>query len=94
MAYIPETSEHREGPAYKPVLDHFGRDILCDDSTFIDRKKLGAKVFGNPEERKKLEQLVWPAIQELAVESIQKAFVSGSKVIVLEGTLESLFLDF
>ena len=85
MAYVPETSEHREGPAYKPVLDHFGRDILCDDSNFIDRKKLGAKVFGNPEERKKLEHLVWPAIQELAEESIQKAFSSGSKIIVLEG---------
>ena len=85
MAYVPETSEHREGPAYEPVLDHFGRDILNDDSNFIDRKKLGAKVFGNPEERKKLEQLVWPAIQELAEENIKKAFSSGSKIIVLEG---------
>ena len=46
----------------------------------MDRKKLGAKVFADPKERKKLEEIVWPAIAELCDEEIKLAYANGSKV--------------
>ena len=43
LAYAPKTTENKEGPAYIPVIEYFGRDILDEEEKFIDRKKLGAK---------------------------------------------------
>ena len=45
LAYAPKTESNDEGPAYKPVIDYFGSDILDDNKKFIDRKKLGAKGY-------------------------------------------------
>ncbi|MGE0821498.1 MAG: dephospho-CoA kinase [Candidatus Binatia bacterium] len=45
--------------AWKQVTEAFGQDILASDQT-IDRKKLGAIVFGNDEARKKLNSIVHP----------------------------------
>ena len=39
--------------AFDRIVDIFGEEIVGGDS-FIDRRKLGAKVFGNPEEMGKL----------------------------------------
>ena len=49
LAYAPETMDNKEGPAYKSVIQHFGRDVLDEEELFVDRKKLGAK--GKWEER-------------------------------------------
>jgi dephospho-CoA kinase len=43
------------------ILNRFGKDIATVDGT-IDRKLLGAKVFGNPEELAALEAIVHPAV--------------------------------
>jgi len=59
LAYDPGTQ------AYRQVIDTFGEDIVADDS-HIDRKVLGGKVFGKPEELKKLTDIVWPEIRRLA----------------------------
>ena len=45
--------------AWQQVTAAFGRDILAPDQT-IDRKKLGALVFGSDEARKKLNGIVHP----------------------------------
>ncbi|MBI3304157.1 MAG: dephospho-CoA kinase [Deltaproteobacteria bacterium] len=45
--------------AWQQVTAAFGRDILAADQT-IDRKKLGAIVFGSEEARKKLNAIVHP----------------------------------
>jgi len=45
--------------AWQQVTAAFGRDILAPDQT-IDRKKLGALIFGNDEARKKLNGIVHP----------------------------------
>jgi dephospho-CoA kinase len=45
--------------AWQQVTAAFGRDILATDQT-IDRKKLGAIVFGSEEARKKLNAIVHP----------------------------------
>jgi dephospho-CoA kinase len=58
-------------PAYREILDHFGKEIL-DSSGHIDRKKLGPIVFADPQQLHALNLIVHPRIisrtQELAVE--------------------------
>ena len=43
------------------ILDRFGKDILSSDGS-IDRKLLGAKVFGRPRELAALEAIIHPAV--------------------------------
>jgi dephospho-CoA kinase len=53
------------------ILDRFGRDILSPGgSGAIDRKLLGAKVFGRPPELAALEAIVHPAANRMTVEWI------------------------
>ena len=49
-------------PAWHEIVEEFGRDVLSSDGT-LDRKKLGAIVFANPERRKRLEAITHPAIR-------------------------------
>jgi phosphopantetheine adenylyltransferase/dephospho-CoA kinase len=50
---------------FEKVVNAFGHDIVASDGT-IDRRILGGKVFGAPEEMERLNHLVWPSIRELA----------------------------
>lgn len=49
------------GPSYEAIVAGFGRDILAADGK-IDRKKLGAIVFKNPERLKHLNGIVHPVV--------------------------------
>jgi len=57
--YEPGTS------GFEKVVNAFGHDIVAPDGT-IDRRILGGKVFGAPEEMERLNGVMWPAIRELA----------------------------
>jgi len=46
---------------FRQVTEAFGRDIVADDGT-IDRRKLGARVFGDPEALRRLNAIVHPLI--------------------------------
>jgi len=48
-------------PALAEIAEEFGRDVLQPDGA-LDRKKLGAIVFGDAARRKRLEQITHPAI--------------------------------
>ena len=52
-------------PAYRDIVEHFGTGILGDDSA-IDRKKLGAAVFGDERQRRRqrLNRIVHPRIHQ------------------------------
>lgn len=67
--------------AYRKVIDTFGEDIVMDDS-HIDRKKLGAIVFGNPAELTRLTDIVWPEIRRLA-----ELEISGYQALDPEGVV-------
>ena len=74
-------------PAHAQVAAAFGPDVLAVDGT-IDRKALGGKVFGKPQELKKLTDIVWPAIRALAEDEIAKVRAAGAaRVIVLEAAV-------
>ncbi len=50
-----------DGEAYADVVKLFGADILAADKT-VDRKKVGAIVFKDPEKLKQLNSLVHPHV--------------------------------
>ena len=50
------------GEAYDGVIQEFGREILDADGT-INRRRLGADVFGKPERLQKLNALVHPPVR-------------------------------
>ncbi|NXF85458.1 COASY synthase, partial [Eubucco bourcierii] len=74
------------GPAYEQVVATFGAEILNQDGT-INRRALGAKVFGNQEKLKSLTDIVWPEIVQMVKEQIKEAAAQGSAVCVLDAAV-------
>ncbi len=73
--------------AYAAVIHAFGADIVDADGK-IDRKILGNKVFGDPQNLERLTNIVWPEIRLMAeaeIENVRKA--DPSKVSVLEAAV-------
>jgi len=58
---IAHAVQEPEGPVWQEIVAHFGRAILNADGS-IDRRKLGAVVFGDREKLDLLNRLVHPAI--------------------------------
>jgi dephospho-CoA kinase len=57
------------GEAYAPVVAAFGPAIL-DEQGAIDRPKLAALVFGNPEQLERLNAIVHPAVRKRALRQL------------------------
>ena len=89
MAHAVEDSG---GPVWREIIRHFGREMLRADGT-IDRRKLGAAVFSDPEKLKLLNRLVHPAVFEAwqrRMEEIRKTrpnaiVVSDIPLLIEEG---------
>ncbi|NXV79691.1 COASY synthase, partial [Atlantisia rogersi] len=64
------------GPAYERVVAVFGAEIVNEDGT-INRKVLGAKVFGNQDRLKSLTDIVWPEMARMVKEQIREADAQG-----------------
>ncbi len=71
---------------FQAVAERFGDDVIGPDGT-IDRKVLGAKVFGKPDELKKLTDIVWPGIRKLASRELGEFETAGNAVAVLEAAV-------
>jgi dephospho-CoA kinase len=52
-----------EKPAWQEIVQYFGQDILQENHA-IDRKKLGAIIFAQPEKRQILNQITHPRVIE------------------------------
>ncbi|KAM6333865.1 bifunctional coenzyme A synthase [Alca torda] len=74
------------GPAYERVMAAFGAEIVNEDGT-INRKVLGAKVFGNQERLKSLTDIVWPEMARMVKEQIREAEAQGKAVCVLDAAV-------
>lgn len=57
------------------VAELFGAEYVHDG--VVDRKKLGGLVFSNPDEKKKLEQLVHPLIRQEIMRRAERSEVQG-----------------
>lgn len=73
-------------PAYHEVLRAFGESVLDDDKA-IDRKKLGALVFGDPKELAKLNSIVHPRMKGMMRERLQELKRLGTKIAVIEAAI-------
>jgi len=79
-AYLKDT------PTFAKVVEAFGEDIVGDDGE-VDRKALGGKVFGDPEARRRLEGVVWPAMRAMMEEQLEELRAQGTEFAVLEAAL-------
>lgn len=80
QVYAPNT----EG--WKEVVAAFGEDIL-DENGEVDRRKLGPKVFGKPEEMEKLNNIAWPKIKHSIQEEINNQRQVGTGVVVVDAAI-------
>ena len=73
-------------PAFDQVVATFGKDVVGDDGE-IDRRALGGKVFGSPEQLQRLTDIAWPGILAMAKAEIEQARNSGAAFVVLEAAV-------
>jgi dephospho-CoA kinase len=84
---VAHTTYAPGGPAYEAVIAAFGPDIVAPDRT-IDRRKLGALVFGSPAQLKRLTSIVWPATFESIRHTVAEMRASGESMpIVVEAAI-------
>jgi len=68
------------GAAYEEVIARFGREIVHADGT-INRGRLGAMVFDDPEELKQLNGMLHPRVEAELVRSLAELEISGSVAV-------------
>ena len=73
-------------PTFDEVVAAFGEDVIGEDGE-VDRKALGGKVFADPEARRKLESIVWPAIRSMVEEQLEALRAKGTGVAILEAAI-------
>lgn len=79
-AYRPHT------PVWEEVVGAFGQEILTDGEE-IDRRKLGAIVFRDPQAREQLNRIMHPRMYHMMEERLARYRAEGAKVVVLEAAL-------
>lgn len=73
--------------AFHKVVAQFGEDIVGADGE-VDRRALGAKVFGEGGSLKQLTDIVWPAIYDMAAAEIKQSLdTDPNTVVVLEAAV-------
>jgi dephospho-CoA kinase len=79
--YLPGT------PGWQQVVAEFGRDVVAADGT-IDRKRLGAQVFADPDKLTRLNAIVHPLIRAAVAERIAAERAAGrAPAVVVEAAL-------
>lgn len=73
-------------PCYHRIVEAFGTAVL-DAEGRIDRRRLGARVFDDPDARKRLEAILHPPIREACQREIHAAEASGHRVCVVNAAL-------
>jgi len=73
-------------PAFDDVVAAFGSEIVGRNGE-IDRKKLGQKVFGNPQALGRLNAILHPRISDRVKETLEAWRREGAKVAVVEAAL-------
>jgi dephospho-CoA kinase len=94
LAHFVEEPDH---PAWKAIVEFFGREILNEDGT-INRAKLGLIVFSDHEKLSMLNSIVHPAVFDMwrrRIEDIRKinprAIVVSDVPLLLEVRMQHLF---
>lgn len=78
QAYQPATETHAK------LVEIFGAEIVAADGS-IDRRALGARVFGDAAQLQKLTDVVWPAIAALVENRLKQ--LSAGEVAILDAAV-------
>ena len=73
-------------PPYDAVIATFGRDVVAEDGS-IDRRALGAKVFGDDTKRQQLQDIVWPWMRDTMEQRLAALRAKGEPVVVIEAAV-------
>jgi dephospho-CoA kinase len=79
-AYKPDSESWRE------VVQAFGEEILQSNRE-IDRGKLGAVVFADPEQLARLNKIMHPRMARMVAEELERLGSQGTRVAVVEAAL-------
>jgi dephospho-CoA kinase len=73
-------------PTYDGLIDAFGSEIVGEDGE-IDRRKLAKRVFADPDDRRALNDIVWPAMAEIMSRDLDQLRAKGHRIVVLEAAI-------
>ena len=73
-------------PCYREIVASFGHEIL-DPAGRIDRRRLGAQVFGDAAARTRLEAIMHPAIWAACWERARAAAAAGERLCLVDAAL-------
>ena len=73
-------------PTFERLVETFGPEIVGADGE-IDRRKLGRRVFADPDDRHRLNNIVWPAMAEMMARDLDELRERGERVAVLEAAI-------
>ena len=77
---------HNDKSVQKKLINSFGKAVLNLDGV-IDKTKLAKIIFTSVENRKKAEEILHPAIRQLAQEKAQYFFEAGKEIVLFEASL-------
>ncbi|MBO0586092.1 dephospho-CoA kinase [Sporosarcina sp. E16_8] len=70
-------------PVLLEISGAFGQGILRADGS-LDREKLGRRIFGNVEERQKLNGIIHPAIRQEMLRQKEQWISKGSNTVIMD----------
>ncbi|KAF8195120.1 dephospho-CoA kinase-domain-containing protein [Pholiota molesta] len=70
-------------PALAKIRKEFGDEVLFPDGS-LDRKKLGSVIFADETKRKKLNQIVHPAVRKQMLWQVLKLWITGNKYCIMD----------
>jgi len=73
-----------KGSAVAPLRALFGEDVIDSKTDAVDRKRLGEKVVGHPDEMAKLEAIVHPLVEEKRKQFIEDFSKKTADVLVFD----------
>ena len=79
-AYLPHTE------TWEAVVAQFGEEILQPNGE-IDRKKLGAQVFSDPDARDRLNAIMHPRMYRMIEERIERLREQNAEAVVVEAAV-------
>ncbi|MCH5286406.1 MAG: dephospho-CoA kinase [Christensenellaceae bacterium] len=71
------------GPALPAIREQFGDGVFLPDGV-LDRRALGAVVFGSDQARECLDGIMQPMLRRMILEGIENARASGAALCVLD----------
>ncbi len=73
-------------PAWQEIVEYFGEGFLLSDRT-LDRTTLGERVFTNPEDREKLNEITHPRIIKELFKLIEKYRRERQELVIVDAAL-------